>query len=70
MEQALADLAGLRLGGGTNVLGLMAVDTLGNWVHAAEGGLVLTAPRADGSVVSDAARGRPPEQQSARHPEG
>ena len=34
---------GLGLARGTNVLGLMAVDTLGNWVHAAEGGLVLTA---------------------------
>jgi len=39
----LADLARAGLAGGTNVLGLMAVDTLGNWVHAAEGGLVLTA---------------------------
>ncbi|QLY28305.1 DUF4383 domain-containing protein [Nocardia huaxiensis] len=35
--------AGLGLAGGDNVLGFMAVDTFGNWIHAAEGGLALTA---------------------------
>ena len=68
----LADLARAGLAGGTNVLGLMAVDTLGNWVHAAEGGLVLTAAALTGrsSLRRGARPTTPPEQQSARHPEG
>ncbi|QUQ63179.1 DUF4383 domain-containing protein [Kutzneria sp. CA-103260] len=36
-------VAGLGLAGDTSVLHLMAVDTFGNWVHAAEGGLCITA---------------------------
>jgi len=36
-------VAGMGLAGGNNVLHLMAVDTFGNWVHAVEGGLVITA---------------------------
>jgi hypothetical protein len=36
-------VAGLGFAGDTNVLHLMAVDTFGNYVHAVEGGLCLTA---------------------------
>ncbi|MBB6379308.1 hypothetical protein BKA01_006583 [Pseudonocardia eucalypti] len=52
-------VAGLGLAGGDNVLHFMAVDTFGNWIHAAEGGLVitaaaLTARRAAGGITHDA----------------